>query len=138
MWHYEHSVNTAADRQTLWHLWSDIAGWPTWNEGIERIKVDGPFAPGSKFTMIPPGQDPIEMRIVEVVPDELFTDEMDAGDFIVRTIHRLENAGEGRTRVTYRTEITGPAADEVGPQLGPEITADFPQVISALVKLAEA
>jgi hypothetical protein len=40
--------------------------------------------------------------------------------------------------VIYRTEITGPAADQVGPQLGPAITGDFPEVLAALVNLAEA
>jgi hypothetical protein len=62
---------------------------------------------------------------------------MDAGDFTVRTMHRLEQATAGMTRITYRTEITGSAADQVGPLLGPAITADFPDVLAALVHLAE-
>jgi hypothetical protein len=48
-----------------------------------------------------------------------------------------EQARAGMTRITYRTEITGSAADQVGPQLGPAITADFPDVLAALVHLAE-
>jgi hypothetical protein len=31
-----------------------------------------------------------------------------------------------------------PAADSLGPQLGPQISADFPQTLSALVACAEA
>jgi hypothetical protein len=77
------------------------------------------------------------MRLTEVVTGEQFTDEMDAGDFVVRTVHRLEPAAAGRTRITYRTEITGPAADQVGPELGPAITADFPEVLAALVRVAQ-
>jgi hypothetical protein len=114
-----------------------MAAWPQWNAGIEKLAVDGPFAVGTTLTMTPPGEDPIPMRLVEIVPGELFTDEMDAGDFVVRTEHRLDPLGDGRTRVVYRTEITGPAADQVGPELGPAITADFPDVVAALVKLAE-
>jgi hypothetical protein len=34
--------------------------------------------------------------------------------------------------------IDGPAADEVGPDLGPAITADFPEVMAALSARAEA
>jgi hypothetical protein len=52
-------------------------------------------------------------------------------------MHRLKAAEGGRTRIIYRTEITGPAADQVGPHLGPAITADFPDVLAALAKLAE-
>jgi uncharacterized protein YndB with AHSA1/START domain len=138
MWDYEYSVETTASPDALWRYWSDVPGWPTWNDGIEKIELDGPFAVGTMFTMTPPGQEAVVMRIQEIVPGELFTDEMDAGDFVVRTVHRLERLETGRTRVTYRTEITGPAADQVGPQLGPDITADFPDVLAALVKLAES
>jgi hypothetical protein len=35
-------------------------------------------------------------------------------------------------------EITGPAADTLGPQIGAEITADFPQTLAALVAWAES
>jgi uncharacterized protein YndB with AHSA1/START domain len=137
MWEYEHSVETTAAPGMVWRLWTDMAAWPQWNAGIETITVDGPFAAGTTFTMTPPGDEPIRMHLTEVVPGELFTDEMDAGDFVVRTVHRVEPAAGGRTRVIYRTEITGPAAAQAGPQLGPAITADFPEVLAALVKLAE-
>ena len=76
-------------------------------------------------------------RLAEITPGELFTDEMDGGDFTVRTVRRLEPAPGGRTRIIYRTEISGPSADQVSPQLGPAITADFPGVLAALAKLAE-
>jgi uncharacterized protein YndB with AHSA1/START domain len=137
MWEYEHSIETTATPEALWRHWADMAAWPEWNDGIEKIEVGGPFAVGTRFTMTPPGDDPIEMRLVEIEPGELFTDEMDAGDFVVRTAHRLERVDGGRIRVVYRTEITGPAADQVGPELGPAITADFPEVVAALVARAE-
>jgi len=137
MWEYQHSVETSAVPDVVWRLWSDMAAWPRWNNGIEKITVDGPFRVGTTFTMTPPGDEPIRMRLTEIVPGELFTDEMDGGDFTVRTEHRLEPAAGGRTRIIYRTEIAGPAADQVGPQIGPAITADFPEVLGALAKLAE-
>jgi hypothetical protein len=113
-----------------------MASWPQWNDGIETIVVDGPFEAGTVFTMTPPGDEPIRMRLVEIKPGESFTDEMDAGDFVVRTEHRLEPAAAGQTRIVYRTEITGTAAGQVGPELGPQITADFPEVVAALARRA--
>jgi uncharacterized protein YndB with AHSA1/START domain len=137
MWEYEYSIETAAAPGALWRCWADIAGWPGWNAGIEAIDVEGPFEVGTAFTMTPPGQEPIRMRLTEVTPGQSFTDEMDAGDFVVRTVHRLEPAAGGLTRIIYRTEITGPAADQIGPELGPQITADFPEVLASLAKRAE-
>ena len=137
MWAYERSIETTAAPDAVWRLWSDIARWPHWNDGIEKIEIDGPFAAGTTFTMTPPGDEPVRMRLAEIIPGELFTDEMDGGDFVVRTVHRLEPAADGRTRIIYRTEISGPSADQAGPRLGPAITADFPAVLAALAKLAE-
>jgi uncharacterized protein YndB with AHSA1/START domain len=136
MWECEHGIETTAAPDAVWRHWSDLAAWPQWNDGIEKIEIDGPFTVGTTFTMTPPGDEPIQMRLTAIVPGEQFTDEMDAGDFVVRTTHRMEPAA-GRTRIIYRTEITGPAASQVGPQLGPAITADFPEVLAALAKLAE-
>ncbi|MFI7132851.1 SRPBCC family protein [Nonomuraea sp. NPDC050153] len=138
MWEYEYSVETGADAGTVWRHWSDMAAWPEWNDGIAKIEVDGPFAVGTTFTMVPPGDEPIRMRLVEIVPGELFTDEMDGGEFVVRTVHRLEPVEGGGARIVYRTEITGPAAGQIGPEIGPAITADFPDVLAALVRRAEA
>jgi uncharacterized protein YndB with AHSA1/START domain len=135
MWTYEHAVEARATPQALWACWSDMPNWPQWNLGIERIEIDGPFAVGTSFTMLPPGEDdPVRLRLVDIVPGQEFTDQMDGDEFTVTTIHRLEPSPDGRTRVVYRTEITGPAADQLGPQLGPAITADFPDVLAALVR----
>lgn len=136
-WEYEYSVTTGADRDAVWRRWSDMAAWPTWNAGIAKIEIDGPFAVGTTFTMTPPGDDPVRMRLTEIVPGELFTDVADADDFVVTTVHRLERAADGGTRIVYRTEITGPAAAQIGPEIGPAITADFPDVLAALAALAE-
>jgi uncharacterized protein YndB with AHSA1/START domain len=137
VWDYEYAVDSSAEPAAIWDVWVDVMAWPDWNAGVEKIEIDGPFEPGTRFRMTPPGEEAIEMRLAAVVPHQLFTDVMDAGDFAVTTVHRLEPLASGGTRVVYRTEITGPAAAEIGPQLGPAITADFPEVLAALVRRAE-
>jgi hypothetical protein len=67
------------------------------------------------------------LRIAEAVEPDLFVDEADLGEIIVRTIHRVERLERDRRRVVYRMEITGPVADKLGRQLGPQISADFPR-----------
>jgi hypothetical protein len=67
----------------------------------------------------------------------VFVDEADGGDFLVRTTHRIDAVDEERSRITYRMEITGPAADTLGPEVGPEIGGDFPHPLAALAARAE-
>jgi hypothetical protein len=136
MWTTEHSIETTAAPEAIWGLWAEVAGWPYWNADLERAKLSGPFAAGSTITMTPHGQEPIELRIAEALEPEQFVDEADLGDVVVRTIHRIEQL-ECRIRVVYRMEITGPEADTLGPQIGPEISADFPQVLAALAERAK-
>lgn len=86
--------------------------------------------------MFPHDGDPIELRLAEVVEPKTFVDEAEFSGVVVRTIHRVE-ALEDRNRVIYALEITGPEADTLGPQIGPDISGDFPEVLAALVARAQ-
>ena len=58
MWSYEYSADTSATPEAIWPFFEDVAGWPTWNQGIEHIVLEGPFTTGSTFLMTPPGSRP--------------------------------------------------------------------------------
>jgi hypothetical protein len=136
MWTNAQGIETAASPEAIWRLWSDVAGWPEWNADIERIEISGPFAAGSALSMTPVGQDAVELRVAEAVERDLFVDEANLGDVVVRTIDRVERLEDDRSRVIYRVGIGGPAADGVGPEVGPRISADFPEILAALVRHA--
>ncbi|HEY2055672.1 MAG TPA: SRPBCC family protein [Solirubrobacterales bacterium] len=136
MWSYGHGVEADVTAEAVWRAWADVESWGEWNADIERISIDGPFAVGATIEMTPRGADPVVLRVAEVRPGECFVDEAEVGRTVVATTHLVEPAGEGRVRIVYRTEITGPASEEVGPQLGPAITDDFPETIAALVAYA--
>ena len=137
MWTYEHTIDTSAAPEAIWRIWADVPNWGTWNPDIAKIEIRGPFAVGADITMTTAGQDPVRLRVAELTDGEQFTDEAHLAGVTLRTTHRVDRLGHGRTRVTYRMDITGPAADDVGPQLGPAITADFPETMAALVARAQ-
>src|SRR5262245_1438346 len=137
MWTAEHSIDTSALPEQVWRLWADVDGWPEWNGDIERIELDGSFAAGGRIMMTPHGQEAIELLIAEAVEPVLFVGEGHLGDAVCRTTQRLERVVNARSRVTYRMDIDCPAADTLGPELGPAISADFPETLAALVARAE-
>ena len=138
MWTTEQSTDTAAAPQAIWRVWSDVERWPEWNADLVRADLSGPFAAGGTITMYQRGGGTIELWIAKASEPESFVDQADLGEVVVRTIHRLEPLERDRVRVIYRMEISGPGADTLGPQIGAAISADFPQVLAALVARAES
>src|SRR5437870_5482996 len=118
MWTYQHSEEARVSAESIWRLWSQVERWQTWNADIETIAIDGPFAAGTRFTMTPVGDDPVELRLEEVVENRSFTDVAEFDGLVIRTVHLMEPVGD-RLRITYRMEISGPNADTVGPEIGP-------------------
>ena len=133
MWQREYSIETSASPATIWRLFQDVAGWKSWNAGIEEISIAGAFAEGMEFTMKPPGQAAFTSRLVRVRENELFEDETIVDGIRVVVAHRLARIGTTLTRITYAANVSGPGAEEAGPL----ITDDFPDVLKALVALAE-
>jgi hypothetical protein len=132
MWAAEHSIEIGAGPEVINALFADTARWPQWNEGTEWVELDGPFVAGTTARMKIPGEEPLAFRLVEVGPDG-FEDETpipDAG-IIVRVRHQIEPLASGRSRVVYRATIDGPNAEKLGPEIGPQVTADFPAVLKA-------
>lgn len=136
MWTYEHAVEADVAAEAIWEIWTDVERWGDWNSDIESVAIDGPFAVGSTIAMTPRGGEPVALRIVEARPGELFVDEAEFGGAVIRTAHRIELLDDDRIRIVYSTEIGGPAAEKVGPEIGPMVTDDFPETIAALVDLA--
>jgi hypothetical protein len=123
--------------RAVWRLWADVERWPEGTRGSSGLSFAARSPSAARSLMTPPSDEPVELRIAEAIEPELLVDDADGGDFVVRTTHRVEAVGDDRSRITYRMEITGPAAETVGPEIGPEISGDFPQVLAALAARAE-
>lgn len=138
MWSTEFTHEADASPAALWQILSDVERWDAWNDGIETIAVDGPLAVGTTFRMKPPGQDELSSTIVELEPHRLLTDVTEVGGLVIRVEHRLEPLAGGGTSITYRVEVSGPAADAAGEEVGTAISADFPEVLAALAAAASS
>lgn len=133
MWKSETGIDIDAASARIWKLFADVAGWPKWNAGVESIALNGPFADGSTFLMKPPGMDALLSTLTDVRAGESFTDVTVVDATSVRVFHGLRPLGHNRTRVTYRIEVSGPDAEEIGKMA----SADFDDVLKALKQTAE-
>jgi hypothetical protein len=126
MWNYQHQATTTAQPERLYHFWSHVHTWPQWNQDLQRADLHGGFAAGSTIDMV-----------AAVNENQGFVDEVEMAGLLIRTTHELQPLPGGLTQVTYRMEITGEHAEQMGPQIGPQITGDFPDTVAALIRHAE-
>ncbi len=131
---YTHSIEAEVGADAVWALYEDVSTWPRWDDQAELITRDGPFTAGTTGTMKFAGQDPLSYRLTRVEPLREFVDETPVGPLVVRVAHLLEPLASGRLRITYAAEIDGP--EDHAQEIGPMITADFPDTIASLIGLA--
>ena len=105
MWTHEERLEIAATPERLWALLSDVPGWKQWNAGIAAIEIHGPFAPGTTFTMQPPGQDAFLSTLIEVEANAGFTK-------LVESAWELMGGGSMRSLYRWREEAGLPKRRE--------------------------
>lgn len=135
MWTAEHSIDINAPAERVWHLFTDVAGWPRWNSGVARIQLHGPFERGTCFDMQLPDAGPLlHSTLTDVRANEGFVDVTEFAGVRVQVAHEITVRHDAGVRVRYRIKVEGPGSEEIGPG----IAADFPQVLDALRREAEA
>ena len=135
MWTAEHSTPIAAPAERVLHLFTDVAGWPRWNIGVAGMRLHGPFADGTRFAMqLPDGGPVLHSTLTDVRPLQGFVDVTEFAGVRVQVAHAITAREDGGARVVYRTQVDGPGAEDIGPG----IAADFPTVLAALRREAEA
>jgi hypothetical protein len=128
-------METDVPRAAIWALYEETSTWPSWDAQAESVTRDGPFTAGTTGTMKFVDQEPLEYRLTKVEPLHEFVDETPVGSVVVRVSHLIDPLPSRGLRLTYTAEIDGP--EDEAQQLGPMITADFPDTMASLIALAE-
>jgi hypothetical protein len=131
---YTDTVEAQVGAEDVWELYEDAASWPSWDAQAEWVTREGPFRAGTTGAMKFRGQEPLSYRLVKVEPGREFVDETPVAELLVRVSHLLEPLARDRVRIMYAAEIDGPEGQ--AKEIGPMITADFPDTVASLVALA--
>ncbi|MBC7592628.1 MAG: polyketide cyclase [Kineosporiaceae bacterium] len=138
MWTTDYSDSTSAGPAAVWASLTALHSGTPLGPHSDAFELHGPFAVGTTLTITPQGQDPMQSTIVELKVDEVYADQTVHGELMLTFRHQLTRLDDGGTRVTHTLEISGPGADEVGPDLGPQISGDFPVTMGELIVASEA
>jgi len=136
MWTTDFTKTTTASPDQVWAALQALHSGTPLGPNSDSFELHGPFAAGTKLTATPQGQEAMESTITELEPGRVYADQTRFGDLLLTFRHTLVGVAAGGTRVTHTLEITGGDADKVGPELGPQISADFPMAMAELLSAA--
>jgi hypothetical protein len=128
-----------ATPERIWTLLTDAAGYPRWNNTVEkidgkiarseRIKVQAKINPGRTFPVMVTGFEPWSRMV--------WTGGMPLGLFKGERTFTLTPASNGDTEFSMREEYTGLMAPLIGRSI-PDLQPAFDEFASDLKRAAEA
>jgi hypothetical protein len=137
MWSTEYTSQTHASAEAVWAALRDLHSGVRLSERSDAFELLGPFKAGTEILVTPQGQDTLRSVITELEEPRVYADQTSFNGLTLTFRHVLDSLPGGGTRVTHQLSINGPAADEAGPQLGPQISEDFPVAMADLLAAAE-
>jgi len=136
MWSTEYTAETEAAPEAVWAALRDLHSGVRLSERSDAFELHGPFAEGTEISVTPQGQDTFRSVIIELVEPGVYADRTQFGDLVLTFRHKLVPTATGGTTVTHELEIDGEGADQVAPELGPQISEDFPTAMADLFAAA--
>ena len=136
MWEFEHSVQVTVSRERVWALWTDVAGWPSWNPGVGRAQLDQPLTEGATGTIRGVGGPSSTLKVLTIEPGQRFVTEASERLIRLRFDHELADLDGMQLLITHRVRMTGPAPPLLRHTIGARLKRSIPAALAALVELA--
>jgi len=134
----EGSIRSSAPPSALFARWADTGTWPEWNTDTEWVRLDGPFAQGSRGVLKPKGGPRVPFVIETLVPDREFVDVSRLLGARLTFRHLVDALPDGGCRVDVLVTMAGPLRRVWTRILGRGLRASLPGDLERLVAAAEA
>ena len=135
-WEHDFTVNTVVRPEAVWASLRDLYTGTKFSDHGDDIVIHGPFAAGTMLSARPYGADfVIECEITELT-DDTYAYRSNFNGLYLTSRHTLTRLAAGGTRINHHSEIAGPRAEVVGPQIGARITSDRAETMAELIDAA--
>jgi hypothetical protein len=131
----EYQAETEASPEQVWAALRALHSGHRFSDRSDLFELHGPFAVGTMLSVTPVGQDTLTSVIVELVENDCYADRTEFNGLTLTFRHTLARTERG-TLVTHQLTIDGEQANVVGPELGPQISGDFPEAMEDLFTAA--
>ncbi len=135
---FEASTQINAPSATVFSLYANVAGWPTWDHDVKTASLDGAFVSGAKGVIVPNGGPKSEIVFTEVVKDKKFIAQCKLPLCTMRFEHELDDTQGSGTQATHRVIFQGLLAPLFGRLIGSGMRKTLPNALAGLKQAAEA
>jgi hypothetical protein len=133
-WIFEHSVLAGVPSEAAWAYWTNVANW-RFDTSIETVRLDGPFAAGSRGVTKPRGADLVSWRIRDAAPGHAII-EIELPGAVARFQWTFTPAESG-TRITQRVTLSGPSSGQYLAVAQSQLAAGIPAGMRMLAAAME-
>lgn len=133
---FSHTVKTSAPPEAIWRVWTDVANWKTWDDGLKTAELNGPFATDTKGILVPDRGPKSTFSLADVDPQHsyIIKTKLPLGTLYVKRFLTTQN---GKTIFTHEVWFTGLTRGIFGRALGRNYRALLPGVMEKIRGLAE-
>jgi Polyketide cyclase / dehydrase and lipid transport len=135
---FEASTKINAPSATVFALYANVSGWPTWDTDVKSASLAGVFESGAKGMIVPNGGPKSEIIFTEVVKNKKFAAQCKLPLCTMRFEHELDETQGSGTHATHRVIFQGLLAPLFGRLIGSGMRKTLPHALAGLKNAAEA
>ena len=134
---FEANTTIHAPSTTVFALYANVAGWPTWDPDLKAASLQGAFVSGAVGEVSPHSGPKSALRFVEVIQGKSVRMECKLPLGLMHFDYELQTQGTS-TVATHRTTFSGLLAPLWGRLIGSGMKKTLPAALAGLKRAAEA
>ena len=134
---FEASTTIAAPAATVFALYADVAGWPSWDPDLKSASLQGGLVSGAVGEVVPHSGPKSALHFVEVIANKSIRMQCKLPLGMMHFDYELQSQG-GTTVATHRTTFSGLLTPIWSRLIGSSMKKSLPAALAGLKSKAEA
>ena len=131
---FAYTLSTRAERDTFWHVWTDVEKWSTWDSPLAETSLEGEWGVGAVGHLTTKSGQSSTFTVTEYDPQNsyAFATKLPGASLVVRRYFTEQN---NDLYFTHRVSFEGALAVVFAQLLGRGFRRDLPPVMENLVRV---
>jgi Polyketide cyclase / dehydrase and lipid transport len=134
--HFWHTVETTANPDKIWQIWTDVANWNQWDSGLKSSEMTEKFTLDATGSIISLEGRKSKFKVVDFKEGKSYTFKTNLlfGGLYVKRFWEIKN---GKTAFTHEVWFSGLTGGIFAGQFGPTFRKMLPDVLNKIKEIAE-